>query len=99
VAKLAAAGFEAISIEPTRTYDVEDVRVFLKDQGSDVDAIAPQVEGKFKSGFIRAVKPAGPAKWEVRIGFMGATMDADSSDRNLGTNIFITIRGLSWWAL
>lgn len=57
-AKLAAAGFENIGIEPTRIYRVEDARAFLKDQGVDVDAIAPQVDGKFMSGFIRAQKPA-----------------------------------------
>ncbi len=58
-AKLAAAGFEDISIEPTRVYDVEDAREFLSDKGIDVDALAPLVSGKFMSGFIRAVKPGG----------------------------------------
>jgi hypothetical protein len=29
----------------------------LHDQGVDVDAIAPQVDGKFISAFIRAKKP------------------------------------------
>jgi arsenite methyltransferase len=61
-AKLAAAGFEAISSEPTRVYDIEGERVFLTDKGIDVDAIAPQVESKFMSGFIRAVKPRPLAK-------------------------------------
>jgi arsenite methyltransferase len=56
-AKLAAAGFEAIGIEPTRIYDVEDARAFLTGEGVDVDAIAPQVEGKFMSAFVRAKKP------------------------------------------
>jgi arsenite methyltransferase len=56
--KLAAAGFESIGIEPTRVYTIEDARQFLTAQGIDVDAIAPAVEGKFKSAFIRAVKPA-----------------------------------------
>ena len=56
-AKLAAAGFEAIEIEPTRVHNVEDARVFLTDQGIDVDAIAPQVDGKFMSAFVRAKKP------------------------------------------
>jgi arsenite methyltransferase len=56
--KLAAAGFEDIQIEPTRVYSVEDVRQFLTTQGIDVDAIAPQVEGKFASAFVRAKKPA-----------------------------------------
>ena len=57
VAKLTKAGFEGISIEPTRVYNIEDARAFLGGQGVDVDAIAPQVEGKFMSAFIRAVKP------------------------------------------
>jgi len=57
VSKLGKAGFEAVSIEPTRIYDIEDARAFLTDKGVDVDAIAPQVEGKFMSGFVRAVKP------------------------------------------
>jgi arsenite methyltransferase len=59
-AKLADAGFEAIEVEPTRTYYVEDARAFLTDQGVDVDAIAPQVDGKFMSAFIRAKKPQKP---------------------------------------
>jgi 2-polyprenyl-3-methyl-5-hydroxy-6-metoxy-1,4-benzoquinol methylase len=58
VAKLAKAGFDGIDIEPTRIYNVEDARTFLTGQGVDVDAIAPQVEGKFMSAFIRATKPA-----------------------------------------
>ena len=56
--KLAAAGFVEIEIEPTRVYGVEDARQFLTAQGIDVDAIAPAVEGKFASAFIRARKPA-----------------------------------------
>ncbi len=56
-AKLAAAGFEKIEIEPTRVYRVDDAREFLSGQNIDVDAIAPQVDGKFMSAFVRAVKP------------------------------------------
>jgi arsenite methyltransferase len=56
--KLADAGFGDIEVEPTRVYKVEDAREFLCGQGLDVDAIAPQVDGKFLSAFIRAVKPA-----------------------------------------
>lgn len=56
--KLTAAGFEDVSIEPTRMYKVEDARQFLAAQGVDADAIAPQVDGKFISAFIRAKKPA-----------------------------------------
>lgn len=58
-AKLIAAGFAAVEIEPTRVYDIEDARTFLAGEGIDVDAIAPQVEKKFMSAFIRATKPAG----------------------------------------
>lgn len=55
--KLAAVGFEAIAIEPTRIYRVEDAREFLVGKGLDVDAMAETVDGKFMSAFIRAVKP------------------------------------------
>ncbi|HKF50313.1 MAG TPA: arsenite methyltransferase [Terracidiphilus sp.] len=66
LAKLGAAGFEDTSIEPTRVYNVEDARQFLSEAGVDVDAIAPQVNGRFLSAFIRARKPqrracCGPA--------------------------------------
>jgi len=56
--KLSAAGFEQIDIEPTRIYRAEDAREFLSAAGVDVDAIAPEIDGKFLSAFIRAVKPA-----------------------------------------
>ena len=55
--KLTAAGFEKIEIEPTRIYRIEDAREFLSGQNIDVDAIAPLVDGKFMSAFVRAVKP------------------------------------------
>ena len=58
VHRLAKAGFDAIDVEPTRVYDISDARAFLSGQGVDVDEIAPQVEGKFMSAFIRATKPA-----------------------------------------
>jgi arsenite methyltransferase len=57
-AKLAAAGFEGIEVEPTRIYRAEDAREFLSTEGIDADAIAPEVEGKFLSAFVRATKPA-----------------------------------------
>jgi SAM-dependent methyltransferase len=56
-ARLATAGFTGISLEPTRTYNIEDARHFLTESGVDVDAIAEQVDGKFLSAFIRATKP------------------------------------------
>src|SRR5213080_4863679 len=57
-AKLAKAGFDGVEIEPTRVYRVDDAREFLAQAGIDADAIAPQVDGKFMSAFVRAVKPA-----------------------------------------
>jgi len=55
--KLRSAGFEQIEVEPTRVYRIEDAREFLRGQNVDVDEIAPQVDGKFLSAFVRAVKP------------------------------------------
>jgi SAM-dependent methyltransferase len=55
--KLAAAGFAGIEIEPTRVYRVEDAREFLAAEGINVDAMAPLVDGKFMSAFVRARKP------------------------------------------
>jgi arsenite methyltransferase len=65
-AKLSAAGFAEIEIEPTRVYTIEDARQFLTAKGIDVDSIAPQVEGKFASAFIRAKKPAVQTKASER---------------------------------
>ena len=59
--KLQQAGFENIEIDPTRVYRVEDAREFLTGQNIDVDAIAPQVDGKILSAFVRAVKPSNRA--------------------------------------
>ncbi len=55
---LRAAGFTDVSIEPTRIYRAEDARVFLEDAGIDVAAIAPLVDEKFMSAFVRAVRPS-----------------------------------------
>jgi SAM-dependent methyltransferase len=56
--KLADAGFASIEVEPTRVYRIEAAREFLAGEGIDVDAIAPEVDGKFMSAFVRARKPA-----------------------------------------
>jgi len=56
--KLAAAGFAGIEVEVTRVYGSDDARSFLAAEGLDGDAIAGEVDGKFVSAFIRAVKPA-----------------------------------------
>jgi SAM-dependent methyltransferase len=55
--KLAQAGFADIDLEPTRMYRVADAREFLVGKGIDADAIAPIVDGKFMSAFVRAQKP------------------------------------------
>ncbi len=55
---LKEAGFIEVDLEPTRIYDIEDARVFLTEAGISVDEIAPHVQGKFLSAFIRATKPA-----------------------------------------
>jgi len=56
--KLFSAGFEYIDIEPTRVYKVEEARDFLSSAGLDVDKVAPLIDGKFMSAFVRATKPA-----------------------------------------
>jgi arsenite methyltransferase len=56
--KLKAAGFEQIEVEPTRVYRVEDAREFLSSAGINVEALASEVDEKFMSAFVRAVKPA-----------------------------------------
>jgi SAM-dependent methyltransferase len=57
--KLEAAGFEAVDLEPTRVYRVEDARQFLEESGlSLVEGLAEQVDGRFMSAFVRAKKPS-----------------------------------------
>ncbi len=56
-AKLRAAGFADVEVESWRIYKVDDARAFLAQNGIDVDRVAPQVEGKFASAFVRARKP------------------------------------------
>ena len=56
-AKLVAAGFDNVRVEPTRIYRTDDARTFLTGHGLDVDSIGPRVDGKFMSAFVRATKP------------------------------------------
>ncbi len=56
--KLAAAGFEQASIEATRVYGADDAAGFLAGQGEELQRLAREVDGRFISGFVRAVKPA-----------------------------------------
>ncbi len=56
-AKLTAAGFDSVELEPWRVYQVEDARAFLAESGIDVDRLAPEIDGKVASAFIRARRP------------------------------------------
>ena len=60
--KLRKAGFTAIDVEPTRIYRAEDARDFCSEAGIDIEAMAPAVEGKFMSAFVRAMKPGTAAR-------------------------------------
>ena len=55
--KLLRAGFADVELEPTRIYRVADAKLFLEEAGINADAIAPLVDGKFMSAFVRARKP------------------------------------------
>ncbi|HET7321956.1 MAG TPA: arsenite methyltransferase [Longimicrobiaceae bacterium] len=57
-ALLREVGFENPSLEPTRIYRYEDARVFLQEAGLDVDALTPEIDGRFMSAFVRATRPA-----------------------------------------
>jgi len=59
--KLAAAGFEGIDIETTRVYKIDDAREFLRAAGIDAESVAPKVQDKFISAFVRAKKPTKAA--------------------------------------
>jgi arsenite methyltransferase len=55
--KLFRVGFESIDIEATRVYKSDEARDFLANAGLDVDKVAPLIDGKFISAFVRAQKP------------------------------------------
>jgi arsenite methyltransferase len=54
---LADAGFRRVTIEPTRVYKAEDAAAFLIGSGLDSAKFAEQIDGKFMSAFVRALKP------------------------------------------
>ena len=56
-ARLAAAGFVEIAVEPTLIYRAADAGSFLEQAGFDPHAIAPEVDGAFMSAFVRASRP------------------------------------------
>ena len=61
LSKLRAAGFDDVEVEPWRIYSIEDARSFLTESGLDVDRLAPEIDGRFASAFIRATKPQAAA--------------------------------------
>jgi ubiquinone/menaquinone biosynthesis C-methylase UbiE len=54
---LADAGFEDVSVEPTRIYEFEDARAFLSGAGLDSEVLAREVAGCVMGAFIRGRKP------------------------------------------
>jgi arsenite methyltransferase len=56
-ARLEAAGFAGIEVQPTRVFTQGEAREFLASQGLDADRLAAQVAGNVISAFVRAVKP------------------------------------------
>src|SRR5687768_12468868 len=61
IALLNEVGFENPSVEPTRVYTEDDARALLAHTGLDADLLAPQIEGRILSAFVRATKPGGVA--------------------------------------
>jgi arsenite methyltransferase len=56
-ARLSAAGFGGIEVEPIRVFTRDEAHDFLASAGLDAERLAPQVAGKVISAFVRAVKP------------------------------------------
>ena len=57
-AKLKAAGFRDVSIEPWRVYGLDEAKAFLAESGMDLTHLEQQVSGTFASAFVRGTKPA-----------------------------------------
>jgi arsenite methyltransferase len=55
-ARLQAAGFTNIEVQPVRIVTEAEAHEFLAAEGLDADRLAPQVAGKVISAFIRAMK-------------------------------------------
>jgi SAM-dependent methyltransferase len=60
--KLERAGFEDAQVEPTRLYRVADAKQFLVEAGISDERVLAQLDGRFRSAFIRARKPATAAR-------------------------------------
>jgi arsenite methyltransferase len=62
LSKLAGAGFTEASVEVTRVHSAADARGLIAGQDLDAERIAAEVDGKFVSAFIRAIKPLGTSR-------------------------------------
>lgn len=60
-ARLTAAGFDDVEVEPWRIYDLNDARTVLESAGFDADRLGQDVDGHVASAFIRATKPPAGA--------------------------------------
>jgi arsenite methyltransferase len=56
-AKLTAAGFTSIEVQPTRVFTRDEAHAFLASHGLAAGRLAPRAAGKVISAFVRAVKP------------------------------------------
>jgi arsenite methyltransferase len=54
---LADAGFDGVSIEPTRVYSADDARALLDSAGLADNGLVAQVAGRVMSAFVRATRP------------------------------------------
>jgi len=64
---LERAGFEAIDIEPTRIYHLEDAAAFLAGSGLDTAIVSPDIDGRFMSAFVRAKKPTESVAFDSEV--------------------------------
>jgi arsenite methyltransferase len=64
---LERAGFEAIDIEPTRIYHLEDAAAFLAGSGLDTAIVSPDIDRRFMSAFVRAKKPTESVAFDSEV--------------------------------
>jgi SAM-dependent methyltransferase len=61
-ARLTRAGFDAVDVEPTRIYRVDNAKQFLTEAGITDETVLAEIDGRFMSAFIRATKPVRVAE-------------------------------------
>jgi arsenite methyltransferase len=57
IGHLHRAGFEEITLEPTRVYEFDDAKAILAGSGLITDGLAQEVSGRVMGAFVRARKP------------------------------------------